>query len=233
MEIVKINKSELQVKEWQGKRVVTLTDIDKVHERPDGTAKTRFHRHKDRFILNEDYFVVKPADVLKYTKDTLRIKIPNRGITLLTEQGYSLIVKTYDDDLAWRVQRELVNGYFKSKEVIETLQSTKSQSIILNERLNELVDTMSEYTNIIKSIVEYSTINYKQQQDLLQVARQRVNHLLGGAHSRTYKEKSRMYFKNLWQQFCDVFECGSYKDLNPICFDDAIRFIQSWEYVEE
>ena len=42
--------------------------------------------------------------------------IPPKGITVLTESGYLMIVKTFTDDLSWKVQRQLVNTYFKVKE---------------------------------------------------------------------------------------------------------------------
>lgn len=36
-------------------------------------------------------------------------------ITLITETGYLMLVKSFTDDLAWNVQRTLVNAYFKTK----------------------------------------------------------------------------------------------------------------------
>ena len=39
-EIVEINSKEVVVKEFRGQRVITFKDIDRVHERPDGTEET-------------------------------------------------------------------------------------------------------------------------------------------------------------------------------------------------
>ena len=41
-----INDEQIQVKEYQGTRVVTLADIDRVHKRPPGTARKRFNFHR-------------------------------------------------------------------------------------------------------------------------------------------------------------------------------------------
>lgn len=230
-EIVKINDNELQVKMWKGQRVVTLTDIDRVHERPEGTAKTRFYRHKEKFSENEDYFIIKPADTLKYTKDTLGIKkVPNRGLVLLTESGYLMVVKTYDDDLAWKVQRDLVNTYFKFKETIQSVEPEESRLILPQQQFAEALDTLTTCAAVFQSMIEFTTINYKQQQELLQLARKRVNQLLGGAHSLEYKEWSRIYFKNLWLNFAEYFQCGTYKDLNPIYMDSAKNYLNTWKY---
>lgn len=43
---------------------------------------------------------------------------------LLTESGYLMIVKTFTDDLSWKVQRELVNTYFRAKAKPATLEQS-------------------------------------------------------------------------------------------------------------
>lgn len=109
MEIEKINNAELIVKVYQGQRVVTFKDIDMVHERPEGTANRNFRENKDKFIENEDYFCI-----TKCQNNEIRgLEIPNRGITVVTEQGYLMLVKSFTDDLAWDVQRKLVKSYFR------------------------------------------------------------------------------------------------------------------------
>lgn len=54
--VVKINNYNLEIKEYKNQRVVTFEDIDKVHERIEGTAKRNFTTNRDRFIENIDYF---------------------------------------------------------------------------------------------------------------------------------------------------------------------------------
>ena len=232
--IVEINGTNLQIKMWNGQRVVTFKDIDTVHDRPEGTARKRFNDNKEHLIENEDYFKIKKSDVQMSEKRTLGIEVPNRGITVLTESGYLLLVKSFTDDLAWKVQRQLVNSYFKFKEVMENLQPVENGLSLSETKFADALDAITSCAAVFQNMIDYSTINYKQQQDLLQTARKRVNTLLGGAHSPEYKEYSRIYFKNLWQDFCKAFQCGSYKDLNPLYMADnaAKKWIQKWEYTE-
>lgn len=49
-----INKTELPIKEYQGQRVVTMKEIDAVHQRPEGTARKRFNDNKVHFIEGVD-----------------------------------------------------------------------------------------------------------------------------------------------------------------------------------
>lgn len=54
---VKIHETNLEMKEFKGQRVVTLSDVDLCHQRPRGTARRNFNTNQKHFILNEDYFV--------------------------------------------------------------------------------------------------------------------------------------------------------------------------------
>lgn len=110
---VKINGCDMGVRMYQGQRVVTLKDVDMVHERADGTARRNFNANKERFIEGVDYFRIQPNEIR-----TVGITSPNGGI-VITESGYLMLVKSFTDDLSWSVQRQLVNSYFKVKELSE------------------------------------------------------------------------------------------------------------------
>ncbi|QPS09658.1 MULTISPECIES: ORF6N domain-containing protein [Delftia] len=117
--IVKINDTELKVIEFQGQRVATLAQVDEVHDRPEGTARRTFNEHKHRLVEGEDYFVRNTYEARK-----MGFTAPN-GLTLITEQGYTMLVKPFTDDLAWQVQRQVVTGYFRAKEAAAPQRPTK------------------------------------------------------------------------------------------------------------
>lgn len=113
-QITLINNSPLSVKEYSGQRVVTFKDIDTLHKRPEGTAGRNFRKNKAHFIEGEDFFTV------DLTTDEIRRQFgaglnAGRELYLITESGYLMLVKSFNDDIAWAVQRALVNSYFKGK----------------------------------------------------------------------------------------------------------------------
>lgn len=118
MKSIEIYGTEIGVKEYKGRRVVTFRDIDAVHQRPEGTARKRFNDNKAHFVADVDYFVIEQPSEIR----TLGITRPQGGtpeqIIIVTESGYLMLVKSFTDDLAWQVQRELVNTYFKVKEIL-------------------------------------------------------------------------------------------------------------------
>ena len=132
--IVSVEQVILNPKEFNGQRVVTFPDIDMVHGRAKGTARYRFRDNKKHFIEGEDFFVVDPK-ILETAKlgeiPPLGIDSVNvRGQVFLTETGYLMLVKSFTDDLAWSVQRELVNNYFKIREVKAEVQKPKRQEVV-------------------------------------------------------------------------------------------------------
>ncbi|GAB0057943.1 hypothetical protein SIID45300_02277 [Candidatus Magnetaquicoccaceae bacterium FCR-1] len=109
---ITIGEATVPVIEYRGRRVVTFAMVDQVHQRPEGTASRNFRANRERFMEGEDFHLI---DFSK--SDEIRsfgIDVPPRGLTLLTQSGYLMLVKSFTDDLAWQVQRELVNRYFQT-----------------------------------------------------------------------------------------------------------------------
>lgn len=127
--LITINNTQITVKEYKGQRVVTFKDIDEVHQRPEGTARRNFNENKHRFIEGIDYFVRNSYEA----KEEYGIIAPN-GLILITESGYLMLVKSFTDDLSWQVQRQLVNTYFRAKELVQPM----TQIQILQQAVNIL-----------------------------------------------------------------------------------------------
>lgn len=109
-----IADQELSVIEYHGQRVLTFTQIDRVHQRSEGAARKRFNDNKARFLLDLDFYVVDSKSMSVFRTDGIFGKSAQHGM-LITESGYLMLVKSFTDDLAWQVQRELVNVYFRAK----------------------------------------------------------------------------------------------------------------------
>ena len=116
-DVITIENTEMQIREYNGERVVTFKDIDTVHGNKAGTARRNFSRNKKHFIEGEDYFSLTKENPNGTICPIRNITVPNKGITLITERGYLLLVKAFTDDLSWKVQDMLVDVYFKVREV--------------------------------------------------------------------------------------------------------------------
>ena len=111
MEAMTIQGTQIQIKEYKGKRVVTFKDIDTVHQRSDGTARKRFNDNRKRFVSGVDFYKISPSE-FRTAIGEMDSRQQN-DVTLVTESGYLMLVKSFTDDLAWKVQRDLVDTYFR------------------------------------------------------------------------------------------------------------------------
>lgn len=113
------------------------------------------------------------------------------------------------------------------EEIVDMKETLKIQTIQINS-METIIERQSEK---MESLIDNMTLSTRQQEKILRAGRERVNLLLGGAHSTEYKKKARTYLANLWNNLKADLHCGSsYKDLNPKDFNVALDYIGSWEY---
>lgn len=142
--------------QWQEDRLdgkaerMAFKDIDRVHQRPDGTAKRNFNKNRKHFIEGVDFFLIKRADIQKYEFRTF--EIPTRGITVFTETGYLMLVKSFEDDLSWSVQRQLVNIYFRVREQATVVPYEYNPLALYEDKLSLLLRRQNEFEDYIKSL---------------------------------------------------------------------------------
>ena len=82
--------------------------------------KDRAELHTETLKLTESV-LWRVLTIFRLRWDEIRpfgIISPNGGI-IITESGYLMLVKSFDDDISWEVQRSLVNTYFKAKEFVK------------------------------------------------------------------------------------------------------------------
>lgn len=128
----------------------------------------------------------------------------------------------------------LHKAFYETEEQKEALHN----SLGLEGRIKGMQVQINNMENLIElqlekleAVVDNMTLSTRQQEKILRAGRERVNLLLGGAHSTEYKKKARTYLANLWNNLKADLHCGSsYKDLNPKDFNVALDYIGSWEY---
>lgn len=168
MNTVTINNKQLPTVDYRGQRVVTLALIDEVHQRPEGTARAAFNRNREHFIAGVDYEELGSDVIRTDLPEGTFSKFAPSGIVLF-ESGYLMLTKPFNDDLAWKVQRELVNCYFR-------IQRPKSQAELIAEmallnveqerrlyQVEEQVETVAEAVeNIKRGTMRAGYVGYRQ-----------------------------------------------------------------------
>jgi hypothetical protein len=120
-EYININNKNINIIEYSNQRVVTAYEIADLHGREVKRVTEQFERNRKHFIEGIDFFIitkekskVADCDFKKYFKSPRQ-----KEIYLFTETGYLMLVKSFVDDLSWDIQRQLVQCYFKIKDLKE------------------------------------------------------------------------------------------------------------------
>ena len=115
-ELISIEGQAITRIEFRNQPVITFRMIDQLHERPETTARQTFNRNKERFIENEDFFYITYEERGKILPVCETYGQNDRSTQIfLTESGYLLLVKVFNDDRSWKVQRALIKSYFALK----------------------------------------------------------------------------------------------------------------------
>lgn len=228
--IVKINNTDLSVKEFKGERVVTFKDIDMLHERVEGTAGRNFRENKNHLIEGEDYFKV-CADEIRRSK-IMDLSNKTREVIFITESGYLMLVKSLQDDLAWKVQRELVNNYFRVKENVQVPKLSKElQAIFMldgkQQKLEEEIINVKDEVKDIKDNLPLLGVDCDEITGLIKKVCTKVT----GYETPAYKDKylrGRIY-SDIYGQVKREFQVKSYKAIKRSQIELAKEIIANYK----
>lgn len=223
-EMIHIGNSDIAIKEYKGQRVVTFKDIDAVHNRADGTANKRFLDNKKHFIEGEDFFTVSNSEIRK----SRIIPISDSDFmdkTLVTESGYLMLVKSFTDDLAWDVQRQLVKTYFNETKKLSQEEMMRIQLGMIDEDRKQIKDHESRIENLENN----TTLDYGQQRVLENAVNKTVISVLGGKESNAYKEIGRKVFAECNGDLKNYFKVNSRNDVQKKRFEEAVEYAENWK----
>lgn len=181
-----------------------------------------------------------------FEKTKLNLGLQGGNTNIISESGFYTLVLRSRKSIAkpfriW-VTSEVLPSIRKtgryiapSENKMEAMLSDMNCNMkIVYAQINNMEEMIGEQNSMLERVVDNMTLSTKQQQQIYKAAKDRINHLLNGAHSIEYKKKSKSYFVNLWNSMKSLYNCGSsYKDLNPMYFDEAMEYIKHWEYKEQ
>lgn len=222
-ELITINNTQVEVKEYEGLRVVTAWDIAKVHDREVREINQNFNYIKEKLILNEDYFLISKNEISE-SKILIQDFIPNnvKEIPLFTESGYLMLVKTFTDDLSWDIQRQLVKTYFRFKETQKTM--TLPQQLLAQAQC--LVEMDSRITVVENKVDNEIRVNSGEQLRITKAVKRRVCQRIDLAVDLIGKDK--FMYQAIYRDLKDRFGVASYKDIKRKDLTDCLNYISTW-----
>lgn len=151
----------------EGKKAMLVKDIAEIHGRPVKAINQAIDRQIKRFKTEVDIldlklnnFAVTLSD-LGFNQGQINA---SKHIYLLSERGYSKLLKILEDDKAWEVYEELVDNYFSMRSEQKRLPNTREaiQQLLLQgvEEVNQRVDDMEERLSNVEENAKLDTGDY-------------------------------------------------------------------------
>ncbi|NLY46820.1 MAG: hypothetical protein GX053_12665 [Tissierella sp.] len=217
----------------EGKKSMLVKDVAKIHQREVREINQAINMNKNRFKngidvmdLKSTEFEVNLIDNGIYTQNALN---RSNNIYLLSERGYSKLLKILEDDFAWDQYEKLVDGYFNMRSVVK--ENSLDVAKMLNQQVGLILGEVDDLNNRVDYLEDSMTVDFGQQNTLQNKTKSRVVSVLGGIKSHAYKNKSlrsRM-FSAIWRDYKDYFNVASYRDTARVDFQKALDYLDGWQ----
>lgn len=224
--------NELKVIEYRNIRVLTTQQIAEAYEADVKVISNNYNRNRDRYEEGK-HFVCLEGNELRQFKTNHQFDESSKvnKLYLWTEKGAFLQAKSLNTDKAWEAYSNLIDGYYKQKDVLEGLSQEMMAIISINRKQVHMEKRMDK--------LEFDIPLYGVEADELSGhINRKVVKALGGKQSEAYRDKSICK-----KAFCDIYdqlkrEFGiynengraiSYKALKRKYLADAHEFVDCYQ----
>lgn len=162
--------SELQIIEYDGKRVLTTQQLADVYETETNNIVKNFSRNESRFVEGRDYHLLQGEELKLFKSNMTNSHFASNlnKLYLWTDRGANRHCKILDTDKAWEQFDVLEENYYqtranlvKYKQLSQQLTKTIDQRVynIINDKTKTIEQAESEIDNILQGVKRISFIN--------------------------------------------------------------------------
>lgn len=181
----------------EGKKSMLVKDIADIHNRPFGKINELINNNRNRFNDLIDIIDLKanPFEGLGYLELGFSKQAFNQSnnIYLLSERGYSKLLKILEDDFAWEQYDKLVDGYFQMREHFNSGQAIKNPYGHLSKEVQAIfaLDHKQQQLEVeVKELKDGMPLFNVECKELQALVRKKGIEVLGGKGSQAYKNNS-------------------------------------------
>lgn len=181
-----------------GCKCITDKTVSEIHEIKVIHVRELINKNINRFKEGIDYIDLKK--VIDQTDNNLLSNIgyttmqiaKAKTIYLLSERGYSKVIKIMDTDKAWEVHDHLMDEYFSMREVIQNTLSVEDLAMLKVMKSNTDEEKMLAIQEYRKTVVQPLKDTIEKQKPMVGLAEMRIDKK--GCYSLTDVTKS-LHFK--------------------------------------
>ncbi|MEK3821413.1 ORF6N domain-containing protein [Cytobacillus sp. FSL W8-0315] len=161
----------------EGKKAMLVKDIAEIHGKEQKHINLRINENRKRFIDGVDIIDLKVGPLnglsleqLGFTKQSVANA---NNIYILSERGYAKLLKILEDDKAWELYDQLVDGYFDMRQKLDTTQlspelqmfqkifNSVAEQQLEQKRLAKKVEATEQKVDNISEIVALNSADWR------------------------------------------------------------------------
>lgn len=219
-------------------RVMSDKAIAEIHNVEPKRIRELINNNLKRFTENVDFIDLKSTVVMSdgllitslgYSSQQLKVC---KNIYILSERGYSKLIKIMDTDLAWEIHDKLVDDYFTLREKVKekldiSRYSPEMQAILMHD------EKLTKVENRVNRLENNMTLDYGQQNIIQNMVNKRGTQVLGGKTTMAYKLLGQKAFREIYKSLKNSFQVPSYKDIPVAQFEKAKEMVLKWTPSQE
>lgn len=202
----------------EGKKAMLVKEIAYIHARQLQHINQNINRNRKRFKdgidiidLKGTEFAITLSENGIYTQNSINA---SSNIYLLSERGYSKLLKILEDDIAWEQYDKLVDEYFnmraekrneyhtpKTPEEIMIYQLQEQQKIKeQQQQMKQQINQVNHRTLKVENEIDNLPLLTVDCNELSSLAKRKIVALLGGKDAPAYKKCNRKAFSDLYKE---------------------------------
>ncbi|MBY6916029.1 ORF6C domain-containing protein [Clostridium botulinum] len=211
----------------ESKKAMLAKEIAEIHRREVKKVNELINNNRKRFKDNVDIIDLKTGLSKRLV---LEMGLTNaqygnaNNIYLLSERGYSKLLKILEDDLAWEQYEKLVDGYFNMRSEIPKM-SKELQAIFMIDGKQQKLE------NEVKDLKDNMPLFNIDCEELQKVVKKKAVKCLGGYNRKAYYDKSlrARVFGDIQREIKRQFEVNSYKAIKRSQLEIAKEIVDKYE----
>ncbi|MEC2613455.1 ORF6C domain-containing protein, partial [Bacillus cereus] len=178
----------------KGKKAMLVKEIAIIHDKPIKEINRRINENRIRFMDGIDILDLKsgafnPPQLLSLGFSNMQIAKSN-NIYLLSERGYAKLLKILEDETAWELYDQFVDGYFNMRAKEYQQQVPTDPMSILKLTFEALEGQKQELQHIksdVKDLRENAPLFAVECDEISNAVKRHGVALLGGKQSNAYQ----------------------------------------------
>ncbi|MGN2339408.1 ORF6C domain-containing protein [Clostridium cagae] len=211
----------------ESKKAMLAKEIAEIHRREVKKVNELINNNRKRFKDNVDIIDLKTGLSKRLV---LEMGLTNaqygnaNNIYLLSERGYSKLLKILEDDLAWEQYEKLVDGYFNMRSEIPKM-SKELQAIFMIDGKQQKLE------NEVKDLKDNMPLFNIDCEELQKAVKKKAVKCLGGYNRKAYYDKSlrARVFGDIQREIKRQFEVNSYKAIKRSQLEIAKEIVDKYE----